>query len=318
MKIGIIGIGSIGGLIAGLIGNTKKHELVLFTNTEIQKLELITNGLTIKMPLGNSDLKLNQNIFSIYSKDELPNYNSKKCDLVLICTKSNSTLNAAEITKGIISNEGHCISIQNGIGNENIISSIIGFNSVLGGVITHGANRINSTIINWAGIGELFIGCMPLTKIKNENIEEIIDVLNDSGLNASFISDIRSKIWLKLAINAAVNPLASICGVKNGALLEPLLFESACSAMFEVLNVARELEIQMPDNFEMIEILSNILKTTSENRCSMLQDIMNGKTTEIDSICGEVIRKAEMHGIQTPINSILMAIITGITSTNTN
>lgn len=314
MKIGIVGIGSIGGLIAGLIANTKKHELVLFTNTEIQKLELITNGLTIKIPSKNDDLVLKQNVFSIYSKDELSNYDSRKCDLVLICTKSNSTLNAAEITKEIISDNGYCISIQNGIGNENIISSIIGFNSVLGGVITHGANRINSTTINWAGIGELFFGSMPLTKIKNEKIEEIIEVFNDAELNASFFQDIRSKIWLKLAINAAVNPLASICGVKNGALLEPTLFESACSAMFEVLNVARELGIEIPDNFEMIEVLSNILNSTSENKCSMLQDIINGKTTEIDSICGEVIRKAEVHGIQTPINSILMAIVSGITN----
>ena len=319
MKIGIIGVGAIGGLIAGLIANKNEHDVLLFTNTKIQKLELITNGLKLQIPHKNEKiLKLTHEYFSIYSNgDEINSEFFKKCDLVLICTKSNSTLNASKIAKELISNEGYCISIQNGIGNENIISSIIGFEKILGGVITHGANRIDSTTVSWAGIGELIIGKMPLTKIKKERFEEFTQLLNDAELNASNVSDIRPKLWSKLAINAAVNPLAAICGVTNGALLEPSLFECACSAMFEVLNVARHLKVNMPDNFEMVDLLSQILISTKENRCSMLQDLMNGKTTEIDSICGEVIRRAEPLGIQTPINSTLMAIVSGISLSNT-
>ncbi len=319
MKIGIIGVGAIGGLIAGLIAKNTDNEVLLLTNTKIQKLKLITNGLSINIPHKNEDVfKLKHDAFSIYSnEDKIDSKFLNKCDLVLICTKSNSTLNAAKIANELISENGYCISIQNGIGNENVISSIIGFERTLGGVITHGANRIDSTTITWAGIGEIIIGKMPLTKIKNEKFDEFTELLNNAELNASNISDIRPKLWSKLAINAAVNPLAAICGVTNGALLEPSLFECACSAMFEVLNVARHLEVEMPDNFEMVDLLSQILISTKENRCSMLQDLMNGKITEIDSICGEVIRRAEPLGIQTPINSTLMASISGISLSNT-
>ena len=216
----------------------------------------------------------------------------------------------------LISDTGYCISIQNGIGNENIISSVLGFESVLGGVITHGANKINSTTINWAGVGEIIIGPMPLTKIKKETIEDITKLLNNAGLNASNVSDIRVNLWSKLAINAAVNPLAAICGVNNGALLNQALFECACSSMFEVLTIAREIGINVPDNFEMVDLLNQILTATKENRCSMLQDLMKGKKTEIDSICGEVIKMAEPFGIQTPINSALLAIVMGISLSN--
>ena len=313
MKIGIIGIGSIGGLIAGLIASKDEHELILYTNSNIQKLELITNGLTINIPETNKKIIIDQEKFTINSNDDEINSKWKKsCDLILICTKSFSTLNASKIAKNLISKNGSCISIQNGIGNENIISSILGFEPVLGGIITHGANKEDSTTINWAGQGEIIIGKMPLTKISNEVIDEITELLNDVGLNASNVQDIRLNLWSKLAINAAVNPLAAICGVKNGELLNPQLFECASSAMFEVLNVARGIGIEVPNNFEMLDTLTQILNSTKENKCSMLQDIMKGKKTEIDSICGEVIRKAEELGIQTPINSTLLAIISEI------
>jgi 2-dehydropantoate 2-reductase len=313
MKIGIIGIGSIGGLIAGLIASKDEHELILYTNSNIQKLELITNGLTINIPETNKKIIIDQEKFTINSNDDEINSKWKKsCDLILICTKSFSTLNASKIAKNLISKNGSCISIQNGIGNENIISSILGFEPVLGGIITHGANKKDSTTINWAGQGEIIIGKMPLTKISNEVIDEITELLNDVGLNASNVQDIRLNLWSKLAINAAVNPLAAICGVKNGELLNPQLFECASSAMFEVLNVARGIGIEVPNNFEMLDTLTQILNSTKENKCSMLQDIMKGKKTEIDSICGEVIRKAEELGIQTPINSTLLAIISEI------
>lgn len=318
MRIGIIGIGAIGGLIAGLIGSKSEHEIILCTNSNLQKLEIVTNGLTINIPHKNKKtLKINHERFVISSEiDEITPKWEKNCDLILICTKSISTFNAAKIAKKLISSEGYCISVQNGIGNENLISSVIGFESVLGGVITHGANKINSTTINWAGIGKIVIGKMPLTKIENGKIDEFTELLNNADLNASNVPDIRLNLWSKLAINAAINPLAAICGVNNGALLEPALFESACSAMFEVLNVAKEIGIEMPNNFEMIDLLNQILISTKENRCSMLQDLMKGKTTEIDSICGEVIRRAEPLGIQTPINSTLMAIISGISLSN--
>ena len=313
MKIGIIGIGSIGGLIAGLIASKDEHELILYTNSNIQKLELISNGLTINIPERNKKIIIDQEKFTINSNDDEINSKwEKSCDLILICTKSFSTLNASKIAKNLISKNGSCISIQNGIGNENIISSILGFEPVLGGIITHGANKKDSTTINWAGQGEIIIGKMPLTKISNEVIDEITELLNDVGLNASNVQDIRLNLWSKLAINAAVNPLAAICGVKNGELLNPQLFECASSAMFEVLNVARGVGIEVPNNFEMLDTLTQILNSTKENKCSMLQDIMKGKKTEIDSICGEVIRKAEEIGIQTPINSTLLAIISEI------
>ncbi|RAH16135.1 MAG: hypothetical protein CMB56_001485 [Methanobacteriota archaeon] len=316
MKIAIVGIGSIGGLIAGQIANLNKHDLLLCTKNDIQKLELITNGLTIVSP-ANSNITIDYDIFSVCSGiDDLDDKWINSCDLVLICTKSHSTHEASYFAKKIISKNGYCISIQNGIGNEEVISSVIGFNSVLGGVITHGANKVDSSVINWAGMGEIIIGKMPLTKINLDLIEHFISIFNEANLNASSVHDIRVNLWSKLSINAAINPIAAICGVNNGALIEPYLFECSISAMQEVLQVARAIGVDVPSNHEMINSLTQIIKNTKENRCSMLQDIMNGRRTEIDSICGEVIKNAENLGIQTPVNYTLMSIVKGISSSN--
>ncbi len=316
MKIAIIGIGSIGGLISGLIANLEEHDLLLCTKSNLQKLELISNGLTIKNA-ENEQININSNDFTIISEIDSIDKNWRfSCDLILICTKSHSTQNASLLAKKLISKEGFCISVQNGIGNENVMSSIIGFDSVLGGVITHGANKINLSTINWAGKGELIIGKMPLTKIKQNKIDQIVSILNNAKLNTSFVEDIRINLWSKLSINAAINPIAAICGVTNGALIEQSLFECSCSAMFEVLDVARGIGIDVPNNFQMVDLLNQIISNTKENRCSMLQDIMNGKKTEIESICGEVIKNAEQIGIQTPVNTTLMSIVKGISLSN--
>ena len=103
MKIGIIGVGSIGGLIAGLIANKQDNELILYTNSNIQKYELISNGLTININERKEQLKIDQKKFTIISyEDNIDKKLEKSCDLVLICTKSFSTLEASQIAKKLI------------------------------------------------------------------------------------------------------------------------------------------------------------------------------------------------------------------------
>ena len=78
-----------------------------------------------------------------------------------------------------------------------------------------------------------------------------------------------------------------------------------------VLPVIKVYNIRQVDELILVDITA-----TKENRCSMLQDLMKGKKTEINSICGEVVKKAEPFGIQTPINSTLLTIVIGISLSN--
>ena len=55
-----------------------------------------------------------------------------------------------------------------------------------------------------------------------------------------------------------------------------------------------------------------VIRSTSENKCSMLQDLMAGRPTEIDQLCGKVVEIAETHGIPAPVNNTLLALVRAI------
>ncbi|HJM87747.1 MAG TPA: ketopantoate reductase C-terminal domain-containing protein, partial [Candidatus Thalassarchaeaceae archaeon] len=119
-------------------------------------------------------------------------------------------------------------------------------------------------------------------------------------------------LWHKLLLNVAINPLAAICGVRNGELLaQPELHEQALSAMLEAAQVASAEGVDLSD-FDCFTELNRVLEATAANRCSMLQDVMAGRVTEIDSLCGEVVRRGEEYGIATPLNQQLLTLVRGI------
>ncbi len=124
--------------------------------------------------------------------------------------------------------------------------------------------------------------------------------------------DADAMLWSKLLINVAINPLAAICGVRNGELLtRPDLHQQALDAMHEAASVALAEGVDLSD-FDLEVELDEVLAATAENRCSMLQDVMAGRSTEIGAICGEVVRRGEEHGIPTPLNQQLLTLVRGI------
>ena len=140
----------------------------------------------------------------------------------------------------------------------------------------------------------------------------LLEVMQQAGLSPEWSDDIDSSIWTKLLVNVAINPVCSIAGVRNGALLEvPELWNQAISAMSEAAAVARANGVELSElNLE--ETLREVATKTADNRCSMLQDIMAGKKTEVDQLCGAVVEMGESVGVPTPRNEMLHALVSGI------
>ena len=113
-------------------------------------------------------------------------------------------------------------------------------------------------------------------------------------------------------VNVAINPICAISGVRNGALLEiPELWVESMEAMREAESVARASGVDMGE-LDLEDYLKEVVTSTADNRVSMLQDLMAGRKTEIDVICGAIISKGEELGIPTPRNQILLALVKGI------
>ena len=143
-------------------------------------------------------------------------------------------------------------------------------------------------------------------------IDSLISALDEAGLNPVWSEDIDKTIWSKLLLNVAINPVCAISGVLNGEmLLQPELFETGLAAMEEAARIATAEGVDLSD-FDLAQSLEDLCRATADNRVSMLQDIMGGRQTEIDSICGEVVKRGEALGIPTPRNQTLHALVKGI------
>ncbi len=236
-------------------------------------------------------------------------YNS--CDVAIIAGKADSTSALSSIAEDIVTEGGVVVSIQNGLGNAGKIASRVGWERVVGGSTTHSAWRDSEGGVHWTGRGSMSIGNLDGSG-PNPTEAEFVSLLEEAGLNPIWSSDINKEIWRKLMINVAINPICAIAGIRNGSLLEiPELWIQSLEAMREAETVARASGVDL-GSMNIEDYLKKVVTATAENRVSMLQDLMAGRKTEIDVICGAVISKGEEFGIHTPRNEILLALVKGI------
>ena len=309
MRVAILGTGSLGGVIAGCLADTGA-ELVCVSRG--RTVEILQSGLTIFTPEGSVEMIPGDRYSLIDSeggpvKDSM--YNS--CDVAIIAGKADSTSALSSIAEDIVSDGGFVVSIQNGIGNAGIIASRVGWEKVVGGSTTHSAWRDGDGGVHWTGRGSFSIVRMDRSN-PNSNESEFVSLLDEAGLNPVWSSEIDKEIWRKLMINVAINPICAIAGIRNGGLLEiPELWIQSLEAMKEAESVARASGVDL-GGMDIEDYLKKVVTATADNRVSMLQDLMAGRRTEIDVICGAVISKGEELGIKTPRNEVLLALVKGI------
>ena len=140
----------------------------------------------------------------------------------------------------------------------------------------------------------------------------LVTKLYEANLGPEWSADIQHTIWVKILLNVAINPVCAIAGVRNGALLEvPELWEQAHSAMLEAAMVAEASGADLSE-LDLEGTLRKVAGATAQNRCSMLQDVMAGRQTEIDELCGAMVSRGKSLGVATPRNEMLHALVRGI------
>jgi 2-dehydropantoate 2-reductase len=148
----------------------------------------------------------------------------------------------------------------------------------------------------------------------NPRQAELQEVLVSAGFQVEIVADPKSLLWGKLVINAAINPLTAILGIPNGDLLtqpdtRELLSEVATEAEFIAYH--NGVMLPYPDPIEAVE---QVARNTAGNHSSMLQDVLNGRPTEIDAINGAIVLEAEKVGVPTPVNRVLWHLVKGLDS----
>lgn len=146
----------------------------------------------------------------------------------------------------------------------------------------------------------------------DDRVQRLVDLFHQAGLNVEGSRSIRSNLWAKTLYNCALNPLGAILDVPYGALAETHTWAIIECIIAEAWAVCHAERITLPwaTAAEYLDYLRSMqLPATADHNSSMLQDIRNGKVTEIDFINGAVVRLGELHAIAVPVNRTLVEMI---------
>jgi 2-dehydropantoate 2-reductase len=220
----------------------------------------------------------------------------------LVLVKSWQTERAASQLAQCLAPDGLALTLQNGLGNREILSQALGPQRVALGVATSGANLIGPGLVQPAGEGVITLGI-------HSQLSALADLLREADFVVESNADTSSLLWGKLVINATINPLTALLGVPNGALLalpaaRTLLSSTAREAAS--VAIAQGVRLPYPDPVVAIEAIA---RQTARNYSSMLQDLRRGAPTEIEAINGAIVRAGEHTGVPTPINRSLWQLI---------
>ena len=313
MRVAVLGVGAIGGLVASRLARAGCEVLLCARGETAQALEAV--GLLLDTPDGRT-VALAPDRWTVFdtNEPEFPVELQGWADYAILCGKSYDIPNLCKIADTVLSLNGIAMCLSNGIGHMEKLANFVGKHRVLGASTTHGAIRIGPGEVRWTSRGAIKMGGFVGSDLEpvEPRIDSLMSALDEAGLNPIWSEEINKTIWTKLLLNVAINPVCAIAGVLNGEmLLHPQLFETGLAAMEEAARIATAEGIDLTD-FDLSQSLEDLCRATADNRVSMLQDIMAGRETEIDSICGEVVKRGESLGIPTPRNQTLHALVKGI------
>ena len=220
----------------------------------------------------------------------------------LVLVKSWQTEMAANMLSTCLAADGVALTLQNGLGNIEVLEAAVGPERAALGVTTTGATMLGPGTVRAGGSGPTHVAPHP-------RLEPLVELLETSGFEVHAASDLMSLLWGKLVVNTGINALTALLEVRNGELLEHSHARSLMNAAaLETAQVAEAQGIKLPYD-EPSQEVEEVARRTAENESSMLQDIRRGAPTEVDAINGAVVREGERLGVQTPVNRSLWDLV---------
>ena len=299
MKIAIIGAGAMGCLYGAKLSSGAGNEVHLLDVWKEHVDAVNTRGLLIET---DGELKEYRNL-AAHTEASKAGF----ADLAVVFVKSTLTEQAVRSNIEVFGPDTAVLTLQNGLGNIELISKVVGSKKVLAGTTAHGATMLGPGKVRHAGQGMTLIG--ELDGCVSGRAGEICDVFNRAGLETSVSDNVLGAVWDKLLVNVGINALTGITRLHNGQILEnPEIAGLLESAVLEGAKIAKARGVRL-GFADPVSHTKDVCAATAKNKASMLQDILNHRKTEIDMINGAIVREGKLLGIETPVNETLTNLI---------
>jgi 2-dehydropantoate 2-reductase len=299
MRICIVGCGAVGSLFAAHLAKAGEADVWAYDVWRKHTDAIRECGLKLS---GAADFTAK--VHATSDPEELP-----PCDYGIVATKATHTRHAIEQTAHAFGDRSAVCSVQNGVGNEEILAEHV--KRVIRGTTFPAGHTIAPGHVGYDIKGDTWIGPFEPTETPMARVEELAGLMSRAGMNTVALPDARGAQWTKLIFNAATNPVGALTQLHHGAATRfahtGTLFEDLIA---EGETVAKAMGIQLHgDPRHMVQKGAN---APGKHRASMLQDIVAGRATEVDFMNGAIVRYGEQVGVPTPLNRAVWQLVKGL------
>jgi len=284
--IAIIGLGSIGGIVAGLLGATDRYDIIACVRHRIEKLTVERAEGVLEVPI----------------RALTDPAQAKPMDWVLLCTKAQDTAASAAWLQRLCGDGTRVASLQNGIGHADRLRPYVGQATVVPSIVYYNGERLAPDRVRYRRTGE-----HDFAVADGADGQAFARLFDGTSLVTALSPDFKTLAWRKLLLNAAANPISALTLQRNRVFRRDDI-QALCHALLEeAIAVARADGAQLPAD-EAEQAMARLLGVPADAGSSMYFDRMAGRPLEIDALTGAVVAAGERYRIATPLNRMLLTL----------
>jgi len=300
VKVCIVGCGAVGSLFAANLARLDDVEVWAYDASQAHVDAINAHGLRLS-GAGEVVARLR----ATTDAGELP-----ACDFGIVATKAMHTEAAIKATAHAFT-EGCVATVQNGLGNEETLAGHV--TRVIRGTTFPAGKIVEPGHVQWDVRGDTTLGPFEPQPAPAAEIERLAEACTRGGMPTEAVADARGPQWRKVVFNSATNPIGALTGLTHGRVCERPDLRLLVSGLVDegkAVAAAQGIELD-PDPEELIDHAAKP-EVAYNHKASMLQDVEARRRTEIDYLNGGIVRFGDEHGVPTPLNRAIWALVKGV------
>jgi 2-dehydropantoate 2-reductase len=300
VRVCVVGCGAVGSLFAANLAQLEDVEVWAYDLARDHVEAINAGGLRLS---GAGELV--GRVSATSDAAELP-----PSDFGIVATKAMHTESAIAATAHVFA-EGAVCSVQNGLGNEEALARHVA--RVIRGTTFPAGRVVEPGRVQWDVKGDTTIGPFEPSPAPLQEVERLAEACTRAGLPTTAVADARGPQWRKVIFNAATNPVGALTGLTHGRVCEDPALRSLVSGLVEEGKAVADAQgiVLDADPEELIDHAARP-EVAYDHKASMLQDVEARRETEIDFLNGGVARFGREHGVPTPLNEGILALVKGL------
>jgi 2-dehydropantoate 2-reductase len=288
--IAVIGLGSIGGIAAGCLRDADHHDVIICARQPVAKLTLERPDKTITAALR-----------TLTDPEQ-----ATRVDWVLLCTKTQQTASTAPWLARLCDSSTRVAVLQNGIGHAERLAPFVGNATVVPTIVYYNGERLAADRVRIRPVG-----AQDLAVADDADGRDFVQLMQGTSLRIDPSDDFATLSWRKLLINAVANPVTALTSQRQAVFRREDIKTLCVDILEEASAVGRAAGAKL-DADEPAQIMARLLTYPPEAGTSMYFDRLAGRALEVEALTGAIVAAGRRHGIATPLNGALAALLRAV------